>query len=451
MARALRATVIAMAVGSALAVGQPASASLLDFDPATQQYVYTADPGETNDVSFEVFSGQGLSVFDEGIAGTQMFITPRLRSLGCQPEGVQGVIVDHCPLHGARVELGDGNDRAKGTDFADQIRGGDGTDPLPGGDGADTIDGEAGDDVLAPTLGISFAEQLSDVDGADVVRGGAGIDQVVYSGSDPMRITLDGQGDDGVAGDADNLAADIENIAAGDGSDAIAGTDGPNVIDAGAGNNIVHGGGGNDTINGTHGDDQLFGEAGDDALTGSAGSDLLDGGPGVDRFAPDPSECDIFSCSGFGNDTVNSRDAAAESYSCGPGSDRAVADRLDKVVSCELVDLPPVDQVVPSPRPSLNGATVGARSRVTRASLLRRLPIRVSCPEACSVAIDLLRGRTRFASSLGRLPGAGTTTIIVHVRRSAARHLRRKRITIRATFTDSAGARVVKHAALRVR
>ena len=71
----------------------------------------------------------------------------------------------------------------------------------------------------------------------------------------------------------------------------------------------------------------LKGLAGDDCLAGDAGNDTLRGDAGVDRFA-----------GGAGNDTINSRDQRRETVSCGPGRrDRVTADRVDRVVGCEIV------------------------------------------------------------------------------------------------------------------
>jgi Ca2+-binding RTX toxin-like protein len=71
----------------------------------------------------------------------------------------------------------------------------------------------------------------------------------------------------------------------------------------------------------------LVGLAGDDCLSGGTGNDTLNGGPGNDRFD-----------GGAGNDVINSRDNVRESVTCGLGrQDRVTADRLDRLVGCEIV------------------------------------------------------------------------------------------------------------------
>jgi Ca2+-binding RTX toxin-like protein len=82
-----------------------------------------------------------------------------------------------------------------------------------------------------------------------------------------------------------------------------------------------------DALRGLGGNDVLNGLAGDDCLTGGTGNDTLNGGPGNDRLD-----------GGAGNDTINSRDDRRETVSCGTGlRDRVTADRLDRLVGCELV------------------------------------------------------------------------------------------------------------------
>jgi Ca2+-binding RTX toxin-like protein len=78
------------------------------------------------------------------------------------------------------------------------------------------------------------------------------------------------------------------------------------------------------------GNDVLIGLAGDDCLSGGTGNDTLKGGPGSDRFD-----------GGAGNDTINSRDQRRETVDCGTGrSDQVTADRVDRLVGCEIVRRP---------------------------------------------------------------------------------------------------------------
>ena len=87
------------------------------------------------------------------------------------------------------------------------------------------------------------------------------------------------------------------------------------------------GGGFDDTIFGLAGNDTLLGGAGADRIFGGSGNDVVTGGGGADHL-----------WGGRGSDTINAVDGERDYIDCGPGRDRAVADRFDSVVNCEVVD-----------------------------------------------------------------------------------------------------------------
>ena len=93
------------------------------------------------------------------------------------------------------------------------------------------------------------------------------------------------------------------------------------------GNDVLRGLAGDDCLSGGTGNDTLTGGTGNDTLAGDAGNDTLRGDAGTDRFS-----------GGAGNDTINSRDQRRETVSCGTGRrDRVTADRVDRLVGCEIV------------------------------------------------------------------------------------------------------------------
>jgi hypothetical protein len=101
------------------------------------------------------------------------------------------------------------------------------------------------------------------------------------------------------------------------------------------------GGDGDDKLDGGIDADLLAGGRGDDQLLGGGGRDLLRGGPGDDLlFGYDPEEDrpsrDRYD-GGPGDDVIESRDFARNRVDCGPGHDRAMVDRGDRVVRCEDV------------------------------------------------------------------------------------------------------------------
>lgn len=89
---------------------------------------------------------------------------------------------------------------------------------------------------------------------------------------------------------------------------------------------ILSGGEGNDRLAGSPFSDQLNGGPGNDTLFGHAGNDVLVGGAGVDSLF-----------GGHGDDVLNSRDGEADKVDGGEGTDRAISDDLDELISIEVV------------------------------------------------------------------------------------------------------------------
>ena len=159
-----------------------------------------------------------------------------------------------------------------------------GDDVVDGGPGADTLDGGAGPQGLTTDT--------------DRLIGGEGTDTVTYGVHlGPVQVALgDGPGD-GVVGERDDVADDVERLigtqaadvlVGGPGNDAIEGSGGGDVLDGGAGDDVLDGGtqdGGADTLRGGAGRDQLHGRAGGDILDGGADADLIDGGGDDDSLA----------------------------------------------------------------------------------------------------------------------------------------------------------------------
>jgi Domain of unknown function DUF11/RTX calcium-binding nonapeptide repeat (4 copies) len=109
--------------------------------------------------------------------------------------------------------------------------------------------------------------------------------------------------------------------------DVLRGGGGQDAIFGLGGRDLLVGGSSKDWLDGGDGGDRLFGQAGDDTLRGDLGGDVLNGGGGSDAFF-----------GGQGNDLIQARDDIRDSVRCGPGRDRVVADRGDRVDSdCERV------------------------------------------------------------------------------------------------------------------
>ena len=244
----------------------------------------TAEGGEGDDV---LSSGPGTDQTSlKGDGGADQLKAPRS---GWLAGGDGADDLDARPGSGLTAFSGDsldgggGNDTIRGGDAAEGLAGGEGTDTLDGGGNTDKVNGGAGADNLA---------------------GGGGSDSVSYRGTAArVEVRLDGQQNDGTAGENDNLAGDIESIVGGSGDDLLVGDGGANALRGGPGADELHGVGGDDDLGGAQdydgkegeGNDRLYGGDGNDFLRGDVdpimsssaqplGDDTLDGGPGTDTL-----------------------------------------------------------------------------------------------------------------------------------------------------------------------
>ena len=219
-----------------------------------------------------------------------------------------------------------------------------------GGAGNDQMEGGAGNDTF---------HEGSAANGADAMEGDAGADVADYSQrTNPVLVSLDGNSNDGEAGEGDNVGAglfssgrtgacalgfcvedliltrsiqggpggaldlcgfpgqsepfseaeaedlvdaEVENVMGGSGNDTLVGDNASNVLTGNAGN---------DTLTGEGGSDRLVGGDGDDTLAGGAGNDELDGGAGTNTadFGSSASAVNVNlgtnTSNGEGNDTL---------------------------------------------------------------------------------------------------------------------------------------------------
>jgi Ca2+-binding RTX toxin-like protein len=152
------------------------------------------------------------------------------------------------------------------------LTGGPGDDTIIGGFAADEIDGLGGHDVLQPRSG------------RDDVDGGPGVDLTSYADHivGGVRVSLDGQANDGYLGENDNVKT--ENVVGGGRGDVITGSSVANMLNGAGGRDEVHGGSGADEVYGGADHDTLEGGAGDDMENGGAGDDMFLANPGADRM-----------------------------------------------------------------------------------------------------------------------------------------------------------------------
>ena len=260
--RALLLALVAALISSAAAL-----ASTLDSDGA--RLVWTAAAVEPNQLVLTDPEEGVLRITSTGDPVSDALPDGCTDASGAQPEGT----VTDCEGFGeADFLAGDGDDSIDAS-----AHGASGTQRLPlvleGGPGDDTLRGGAG---------------------GDRIRGGDGYDTVAYAADVPVRIDQNAVADDGIAGEGDDVADDVERI-------EVTGSGDATVTTTAAANQVSTG----------------------------AGDDTVDPGPGND-----------FVETGAGADTVNAQDGYADFIRCGDGADVANVDQFDNVhASCETVRL----------------------------------------------------------------------------------------------------------------
>jgi hypothetical protein len=299
----------------------PASASAATLVKSGSTLTYTAAAGRTNQPTFT--ADPGAIRVTRGSGDDDPITAPT----GCTPvsggytcAGVSLVVVDAGDRDDivtatgisavAQLTGGAGNDQLLGGSGADRLLGGDGDDALAGNAGNDVLDGAAGDD------------ELSGDAGTDQLTGGPGIDHGFYGAQAPTpapAVTLDDVANDGVPGENDNFATDIEDVSVlGAVTSTLVGSAGPNVLVTGAGNDTVGGGAGNDSID-----------------------------------------------AGAGDDAIDARDGFADRVDCGPGADTVTADTLDLAsASCETVDVVDVGNANEDRPPTIAWLKPASRARL---------------------------------------------------------------------------------------
>lgn len=238
--------------------GGDGSLDLLIAEPGDGDDIYAGGAGDGDEVSYALRS-------------TWVFVDLD----GVQDDGGSGER-DDVGTDVEKVTGGDGDDTIRGSGAVNYLRGGPGRDSLNALGGDDFLDGGAGGDALA---------------------GGDDRDRVTYeSRRAPVRVTLDGNADDGEANERDNVAPDVEDIFGGEGNDTLIGGSGPNVLDGSRGDDSLTGLDGADLLRGDLGADRLRGGLGNDVLEAFdnvAGNDLLNGEGDVDGCDSDPGDMEV--------------------------------------------------------------------------------------------------------------------------------------------------------------
>lgn len=486
MSRLSAATLSASAL-LALGAASPAMASTASLSPDGQFLdIVETTPGEANDIRISVTHNavgpQVIDLFDSAgnIDGAGCF--PTGASIRCTDPvqqvristagGDDRVSVDDAALSfgaGAlAVDLGPGQDRYTAEEERGQaaVNGGPGNDDLRGGGLADVLDGGPGDDVVN---GFEGTDSVQGGDGndtvsgdtfsdkgvfADVVDGGPGVDTLDdfrFSGdagrAPAITVSLDGQANDGRPGENDNVGG-VEIIKSGS-AGSFTGDDAANEFVApqtGAAGTLLGLGGDDVLIAGDAHGDTVDGGAGNDTVEGGFGDDRLVGGPGRDVIAGDrKSRCNEMACDVLvaGNDTIEAREGEVDSISCGPGTDRVVADAADVVAAdCETVERPGTSGTPPGGGTTTKPA-LSVRSVKLRTALRNGLKVTVTNARG-KVTLKARRGKTTVATGKASAKG-GKAVVTLRFTKRAKRALARTR---KVTLTIS-GAGVSRKVTLK--
>ena len=259
------------------------------------------------------------------------------------------------------VETGDLDDNVR-FDIGSQvvsvhIDGGDGDDVLVGGGtGENFFTGGNGNDRMVGGGGRNEFLEGASANGSDRFERGAASfpDSVRYDArKNGVRVTLDGEANDGEPGEQDFVSPSVYDVYAGGGPDVLVGNERSNGLIGAGGADVLRGGAGNDQLIGGNrpygrvgSNDRLYGGAGADRLQGNAGDDLLFGGPGqdyleafsgADRLLPGTGR--DAARGGPGDDRIAARDGTVDTVACGRGDDRVRNDRVDRLTrTCEHHD-----------------------------------------------------------------------------------------------------------------
>ncbi|MGN8037840.1 type I secretion C-terminal target domain-containing protein [Chitinophaga sp. 22321] len=234
------------------------------------------------------------------------------------------VDIVHGYLNADTINLGDGNDTAKGNNGNDVINGDAGNDWLYGDAGNDTLNGGSGNDKLyggadydtyIASDGLDIITETSGtsdkiVFGSGITAGDISISRIYSAGIGyEIMINWGGSNQIKIAGafnynamvetiQFDDLStidlttysfttygsSAVDNITGLSNNDTIYGYGGNDTISGQDGNDTLYGGDGNDTLNGNNGTDTLYGGIGTDTLNGNDGNDLLYGEGDIDTM-----------------------------------------------------------------------------------------------------------------------------------------------------------------------
>ena len=418
-----------------------------DFRYTVRQLRYDGDPGAASNLSVR-FRSAGRAVISDprGVQARRGCVQRRRTRVECRARG-RSPGSDPAAL----FVLDDGDDvlrmRGISKNGATLVRAGEGDDVVAGSPGADLIFGGAGADRLRGRGGADGFRGGSAPDGADRISGGGELDEADYSArTGAVHADLEGDADDGEAGELDAIAASVERLQGGTGADELIG-------DARA--NRLRGGGGADLLRAGDGDDRLLAAAGS-TLDAGSGDDVLGSYGGAAVLEPGPGRDAVSDNDDTASSTIAARDGEVDEIACRGTGDGATVDALDMVAGCSEI----AREGAPAGRLLFALAYYGGlvsqplARRLWWDSYERDVAFTLGCPldmgARCELRVELRRGarmllRTRAtldAGALGEFDGGLT--------KREYRAVRGKPVVARVETTDRDGAAVVQRERVRV-
>jgi len=262
-------------------LGKANDMALVALSTMTQAHLAAADLGSlAHALSGEIFQKVATSGYVDGASTTSSLASYFTTTVVNGTDGADRLSVG--AVGNYELNGGAGNDTLTGRDT--------GTHKLIGGMGDDNYNVFGTGDTVTESAGGGTDTVVSHINytlAANVENLRAGEAGLELHGNGLDNSILGSIGVDHLYGEGGN---DV--IQGGDGTDWIYGGAGDDRVYGGAGNDMLFGDDGNDSVIGGAGDDYIYGGAGNDTLEGGAGKDVLTGGSGSDTFLFRPGDFD---------------------------------------------------------------------------------------------------------------------------------------------------------------
>jgi len=418
-----------------------------DFRYKVRQLRYDGEAGGSSRLSVR-FGAAGRAVFTDpgGVEARGGCVQRRRTRVACRARGRSPGFEP-----AALFVLGDGNDvlalRGISKNGATLVRAGEGDDAIAGSPAADLIYGGAGADRLRGRGGADSFAGGATPDGADRISGGDQADEVDYSSrTGAVHADLEGDADDGEAGELDAIGASVERLQGGFGADELLGDGRANRLRGGGGPDVLRAGDGDDRLVAAGGS-TLDAGAGDDVLRSYGGPAVLEPGLGRDAVSDEDETA---------ASSIAARDGEVDEIVCRGTNDGATVDALDMVAGCSAIarDGAPAGRLLFAL--AYYGGLAGPPSsrRLWWDSYERDVGFTLGCPldmgARCELRVELRRGGRTLLRMRAGLDAGALGEFDGRLTRREFRAVRGKPVTARIETTNRDGAAVLQRERVRV-